>query len=122
MDERAGIYEFTLAPLLGETLLISDAVRVSIDASTGELCAWDASAFAMNHVPRGDLSPALTAEAAAKSLSAELESEAARLVLTETYGGDEALCWEFACSDGEGQRLFVFIDAKMGNERKIELA
>ena len=122
VDERAGIYEFTLAPLLGETLLISDAVRVSIDASTGELCAWDASAFAMNHVPRGDLSPALTAEAAAESLSAELESEAARLVLTETYGGDEALCWEFACSDGEGQRLFVFIDAKMGNERKIELA
>ena len=61
-------------------------------------------------------------ESAAAVVSSSLTIEDSRLVLTRSDGGDEALCWEFACTDGDGNPVYVFVDAEMGREVKIELA
>ena len=121
--ERAGGYDFTFAPLSAEgVLLLPDAVSLTVDAATGEVCAYDAAGYVMNHTDRGALAPEVDRDTAAARVNPALTIEAARLVLDETDGGNEALCWEFACSNGDGERVFVSVDAKMGRECKIALA
>ena len=121
--ERAGAYDFVLAPLSAEgALLLPDSVTVTVDAAGGEIAAVNAADYVMNHAERGALTPGLTAEAAAAALHPSLSVDSARLVLAETEGGEEALCWEYACLDGGVGRVYVYIDASSGDERKIELS
>ncbi len=108
----------SFAPVEDGVQLLTDTVSVGFGGD-GEICSVDASDYIMYNRER-DLSPELTAQEAAGRLSAGLTPLGYRLALLRTDGGGEALCWSFLCSDGEGGRVTVSIDAKSGGEVKIE--
>ncbi len=119
--EQPGAYAFTFAPVENGVLLLPDTISVSVDAATGEVCAYNAANYVLYHGSRAALEADVSQDEAAGAINSALTVDGARLVLTRSDGGDEALCWEFACSNGDGERLYVFVDAKMGREVKIEL-
>ena len=74
-------------------LLLPDSVFAVVDAATGEVCAYDAEEFILNHSERGELEPAIDASAASAALPQSLKplSRAPRAGSGE--GGVETLCW-----------------------------
>ncbi len=122
VSEQPGAFAFTFAPVENDILLLPDTISVTVDAATGEVCACSAANYILYHGEREALAPAVDEESAAAVVSSSLTIEDSRLVLTRSDGGDEALCWEFACTDGDGNPVYVFVDAEMGREVKIELA
>lgn len=122
LTEAAGGFKLVFVPLENGVLLLPDRVSLTVGAAAGEVCEYDAADYVMRHCERGGLVPALSREEAAAAVNPELSVEAARLALLSSDGGDETLCWEFNCLDGAGERVYVFVDAKMGREVKIELA
>lgn len=120
--ENPGACALTFAPVENGVLLLPDAVSVTLDAATGEVCAYNAANYILNHAQRELPDPAVDMESAAALINPELTIDSVQLVLTRSDGGDEALCWEFNCSDGDGEGVDVFVDAQMGREVKIELA
>ena len=121
-EERANAYAFTLAPVTGSgVLLLPDSVFAVVDAATGEVCAYDAEEFILNHSERGELVPAIDASAASAALPQSLKPLSARLALDAVEGGVETLCWLFSCEDAGGGGVNVFVDAKNGVQTKIEL-
>ena len=122
LTEAAGGFKLVFVPLENGVLLLPDRVSLTVGAAAGEVCEYDAADYVMRHCERGALAPELSREEAAAAVNPELSVEAARLALLSSDGGDETLCWEFNCLDGAGERVYVFVDAKMGREVKIELA
>ena len=119
--ERAGVYDITFVPEIDGVLLMPDAVDVSVDAATGEVCSYSARGYVMYHAPRTGLAPELDADAARAAVPDSLTVEGERLALTRSDGGEEALCWKFACKNAAGEGVNVFVDAKTGLQVKIEL-
>lgn len=117
-EESPNAYGFTFAAATDGVVSEQNTVRVTIDAASGAVCGYSVSADTQSV----DMEPAVSAEEAAKSLSSVLEPSTAELCLASVDGGNETLCWRFDCTDGEGTRVFVYIDAKMGTEYKIEAA
>lgn len=120
-SERSGSYVFTFAPETDGVILMPDTVEVTVDAATGEVCAYNAENYVMYHAARDSLVPSVGAETARQAVPESLTINDERLALTRSDGGDEALCWEFGCTNEAGEAVYVFVDAKTGLQAKIEL-
>ena len=120
-ENRGAGYAFTLAPVESGVLLLADTVSLTIDAATGEVCGYDAAEYIAHHSFRSFETP-IEQSAAASAVNPELTPNSAALVLTRSDGGDETLCWQFDCTDGDGRRVLVCVDAKSGREVKIDAA
>ena len=117
-EESPNAYSFTFASAADGVVTERDTVRVTVDSASGAVCGYSVSADAQGV----DMQPAISAEEAAQVISSKLEPGTAELCLASTDGGADTLCWRFACTDGEGTQVFVYIDAEMGTEFKIEAA
>jgi germination protein ypeB len=97
-----------------------DLVKVGIAMDNGEMVSFDATGYLMNHTVRTLPNAALSAEEAQAKLSPLLQAEGeTRLALVPGEGLDETLCYEFACTGEEGERVLVYIDVQTGYEEQI---
>ena len=118
--EDGGLAAFVFAGSADGVMYPADAVSVSIALDSGEVCAYDATEYILNHTERDLGEPAITAEQAAAALPGSLTALSSKLTAAVTEGGSERLCYVFACEAEDETPVTVYIDAKTGVQTKIE--
>ncbi len=118
--EDGGLAAFVFAGSADGVMYPADAVSVSIALDSGEVCAYDATEYILNHTERDLGEPAITAEQAAAALPGSLTALSSKLTAAVTEGGSERLCYVFACQAEDETPVTVYIDAKTGVQTKIE--
>lgn len=118
--EDGGLAAFVFAGSADGVMYPADAVSVSIALDSGEVCAYDATEYILNHTERDLGEPAITAEQAAAALHGSLTALSSKLTAAVTEGGSERLCYVFACEAEDETPVTVYIDAKTGVQTKIE--
>ena len=63
----------------------------------------------------------MSREEAAGQINGELVIESAQLAIIPSPGGEEVLCWEFLCSDGDEHKTLIYVNAVSGMQEKILL-
>ena len=118
--EDGGLAAFVFAGSVDGVMYPADAVSVSIALDSGEVCAYDATEYILNHTERDLGEPAITAEQAAAALPDSLTALSSKLMAALSEGGSERLCYVFACEAEDEMPVTVYIDAKTGVQTKIE--
>ena len=118
--EDGGLAAFVFAGSADGVMYPADTVSVSIALDSGEVCAYDATEYILNHTERDLGEPAITAEQAAAALPGSLTALSSKLTAAVTEGGSERLCYVFACEAEDETPVTVYIDAKTGVQTKIE--
>ena len=119
-SEDGGLAAFVFAGCADGVMYPADTVSVSIALDSGEVCAYDATEYILNHTERDLGEPAITAEQAAAALPGSLTALSSKLTAAVTEGGSERLCYVFACEAEDETPVTVYIDAKTGVQTKIE--
>ena len=103
----------------GSILCYPDLIKLTIALDNGEVLEAEASGYLVNHQQRMELTPSLSAQQAAASLSSLLSVENSRLAVIPTGGQKEVFCWEFSCTSQKGEQVLVYINAQTGAEEQI---
>ena len=98
-----------------------DLIKVTVALDTGKVIGLDARGFITNHYKRDNLTVTLTQEQAMQSVSPNLSVMDSRLCVIPSSGKNEFFCYEFHCSDKNGQEYLVYIDTQTGQENNILL-
>lgn len=102
-----------------DVICYSDLIKVSISLDTGKLVALDARPYLLSHKKREKPGDVIAVKEARKKLSSVLTAIDARLTYIPLDTGEEALCYEFHCKDGEGQEVLVYLDVYTSEQRDI---
>lgn len=105
----------------GDALLYPDLIKVTVALDNGQITGYDARGYLTNHCRREELTPSLSMEEAAGSVSGLLEIRQSQLCLIPSEGLHETLCWEFQCVSPENQNVLVYVNAATGAEEQILL-
>lgn len=119
--EDGGLASFVFAGSSGGVAYPADAVSISVALDSGEICSYDATEYILNHTDRDLGEPEITAEEAAAALPESLTASTPQLTAAVTEGGGERLCYVFACEADDGSTVTVYVDAKTGEQTKIEI-
>ena len=92
---------------------------LSVDMGNGEVCGFEALGYISSHRQREIPEAQVSEEEAAQAVPAELQVEDSRLAIIPNPGGEEVLCREFVCVNGEEQRYIIYVDAVSGEQEKI---
>lgn len=103
----------------GSILCYPDLIKLTIALDNGEVLEAETSGYLVNHHSRLELTPTLTAQQAAESLSSLLTVQNARLAVIPTGGQKEVFCWEFSCTSPKEEQVLVYINAQTGAEEQI---
>ena len=103
----------------GSILCYPDLIKLTVALDNGEVLEVEASGYLVSHQQRLELTPALTAEQAAQSLSQLLTVENSRLTVIPTSGENEVFCWEFFCTSPKEEQVLVYVNAQTGAEEQI---
>ena len=120
-SEDGGLAAFTFAGSENGVVYPADAVSISIALDDGSVCSYDATNYILNHTERDLGEPSISAEQAAEALPAELKAASPMLMAALTEGGGERLCYVFPCEAEDGSTVTVYVDAKTGEQTKIEI-
>lgn len=117
-----GICTVNFALKENETVYYSDLIKVSVDMESGDISAYNATGYIMNHRNRDIPSPALSAEEAARSLNNTLKHEKEpALTVIPLSNGKEVLCYEYKCTAENDEQFLIYINANTGLEENIYL-
>lgn len=116
---QGGLLTVNYAYAQGAVLCYPDLVKVTVSLDTGEVTAFEAEGYLMNHTPRDLPAPSLPAEEARALLSPALTVLSHRTALIPTAGQYEVLCREFTCRGEDGRHVLVYLNAETGREEKI---
>ena len=94
---------------------------ISMAADDGQVYAYDASKHLGHHGEHPSAENVVGEDTARKALTSELEVKSSSLCYAETDGGGERLCYDFECTEPDGQPLHVFVDAKTGSQFRIKI-
>ena len=97
----------------------SDLIKVSVALDNGEIVAYNATGYLMNHIARSMPEAQISMEKAKNVLSPRLTVENERLACIPTSGANEIFCYEFTCSSDNGDRVLVYINTVSGLEEQI---
>ncbi len=106
-----GVCVVNFAFIDGKTICYTDLIKVGIAMDTGEMVLFEASGYISNHTDRAFPTPVHTLEEARELISAKLTVNRTQLALIPTNSKGEERCYEFACSNENGEEILVFINA-----------
>ena len=118
---QGGVLTVNFAYVQDDVTCYPDLIKVAVAMDKGEVCGFEAMGYISCHGERELPAAQLSAEEAAAKLPGEMEREHKGLALIPTAGGEERLCHEFICSDGEDRRFIVYVNALSGEQEKILL-
>lgn len=98
-----------------------DLIKVGVNLETGDIASFDAKGYIMNHTERNLSSDILSRADAQKSVSGLLTVLDSKRAVIPTKSKGEKDCWEFHCTDKDGNEVLVYIDTKTGYEDDILL-
>ncbi len=114
-----GVLTVNFAYTNGGVVYYPDLIKVSIAMDSGEVCGFEAMGYIASHSERSLPTAAVSAEEAASEVPEALTVEHSRLALIPTSGGEERLCHEFVCVNGDEQRYIIYVNAESGKQEKI---
>ncbi len=100
-------------------LYYTDLVKVSVALDDGEVLAFDARGYIMNHTIRSFGDPTLTVSEAADIMSKFLTRQGWRLCVIPTSYQQEMLTYEFRAKGRNSENLLIYINADTGVEENI---
>ena len=97
-----------------------DLVKVGIAMDNGDMVAFDATGYIMNHTARDLPATSVTEEEARAKLSPNLTVESeGRLAVIPSEGLREITCYEFNCTGDDGEQVLVYVNIETGLEEQI---
>lgn len=102
-----------------EVTCYTDLIKVDVSMEDGEILAFDARGYLVNHQERTFTGPQLTEEQAREKLSPSLTVNSSKLALIPTQGQNEVFVYEFNCTGTAGDQVLVYINANTGAEEQI---
>lgn len=96
-----------------------DLIKVGVSLADGRVVSMDARDYLLNHIRRQPPEPRISQSAAAEVPAETLTVKSARRAVIPTPGGYEEYCYEFLCTDGDGQDVLVYVDTETGQEDDI---
>ena len=103
----------------GQITCYTDLIKVDVSMENGDILAFDARGYLVNHKERTFTGPQLTEQQAREKLSPSLTVESAKLALIPTQGQNEVFVYEFKCVGTAGDDVLVYINANTGTEEQI---
>ncbi len=107
-----------LAPIINDTIIYPDLIKVKVSMSNGDLLGWEANSYLQNHTQRQISEPAITQEQAQQNISSRLNVQNTQLALIPKEWGEEVLTYEFYTTYNDNIYL-VYINAENGIEENI---
>lgn len=96
-----------------------DSVMISMAADDGQVYAYDASKHLKYHGEHPSAEGIVSEAEARNALTDSLQVKSGSMCYAETDGGGQRLCYDFECTDPDGETLRVLVDAKTGRQYKI---
>lgn len=96
-----------------------DLIKVSVAMDSGEVCGFEALGYISSHGDRSLPEVKVSEEEAAAKVPDSLTVEHSRLAVIPTAGGEEKLCREFVCVNGDEQQYIIYVNALSGEQEKI---
>lgn len=104
------------------TTYYADLIKVSVSLDTGEVVAFDAEGYLMNHTKRSFSEDRVPESDCRKAVSSALQIADVSSAVIPLRNGKEKLCYEYHCSDKKrGQEVLIYIDKETGKEEDIML-
>lgn len=116
-----GIMTVNFAYEEGGVICYTDLIKIDVSMENGQIMAYDARGYLMNHKTRALPEPRITESEARRSLSDTLDVENSRLALIPTTGQNEVLAYEFTATGSGGDHVLTYINAQTGAEEQILL-
>ncbi len=96
-----------------------DLIKVSVAMDNGDIVGMEARGYVMSHRSRTLPRPTISEADGRAVVSDRLTIQSENLALIPTSGENEVLCREYVCTDGQGSRLIVYVNAQTGQEENI---
>lgn len=96
-----------------------DSVMISMAADDGQVYSYDASKHLRNHGAHPSTEGVVDESTARAALTEALEVNSSSMCYAETDGWGQRLCYDFGCTDPDGQPLHVLVDANTGKQFRI---
>lgn len=101
-------------------IVYPDLIQVGVARDNGKVCYMMAAGYLSNHRAGRDLNATISESEAAGAASTDLTRQSAgQLCIIPSPGQNEVLCYEFACTDGQGEKYLVYVNAKNKNVENI---
>lgn len=99
----------------------ADLIKVSVALDSGEVTAFDATGYLVNHCQREKCKTNVTEDKAIEKISPNLSVIGTKSAVIPLDTGKEAHCYEFHCKDKNGSEALIYIDKETGEERDVLL-
>ncbi|HEY8389874.1 MAG TPA: germination protein YpeB [Clostridia bacterium] len=107
-----------LAPVINDTIIYPDLIKVKVSLTDGNLLGWEANAYLQNHIQRELAQPQISQEQAQQNISNRLKVNNVQLALIPKDWGEEVLAYEFYATHNDNIYI-VYINAQTGEEENI---
>ncbi len=97
----------------------TDLIKVSVAMDNGEILAYDARGFLVNHENRSYSDDRISVLDAQEKVSPMLEVLSRQLAVIPSDSTEELLCYEFKCQAEDGTHVLVYVNAYTGKEEQI---
>lgn len=106
----------------GGVTYYTDLIKVSVALDNGEITAFDATGYLVNHTKRTVPDKTkYTLESAQKFLNGDLTVLSCKKVFIPTEWESEIYVYEYRCKSEESQEMLVYLDPQSGEEQDILL-
>ena len=117
MAEGNNVTSFNFASVTDGIICYSDLIKVNVCNERGTVSGIEASAYALNHIPRTISKAKIGLSEAKVKVEDEIEVETSRIALIP-YGSQEKLAYEFT-GVKNGETYYIYVDAVSGKELEI---
>lgn len=101
-----------------KTLIYPDQIKLKIALDNGDITGIESQSYLTAHHNRDIPKVNISVNQAKSKVNKRLKIRNIRLTLIPMEASKEVLCYEFYC-DYNGEKYFVYIDAKNGSEERI---
>ena len=99
-------------------IVYPDLIKVKVNTENGDIVAYDALGYFMNHCQRDIPQDTISKDEAQNTVLGTLDVVDSDLCYIPSEGGDETLCWEFECLQ-QGEKYLVYVNALDGIQERI---
>ncbi|MBQ1270961.1 MAG: germination protein YpeB [Clostridia bacterium] len=99
--------------------LYPDLIKITVALDNGEILGMEARGYVMCHTDRSLEPPLFSVEEGGLRISPDLTIESNRLALIPTSGENEVLCYEYVCTNENGEHIIIYVNALTGQEENI---
>ncbi|MBQ5813944.1 MAG: germination protein YpeB, partial [Clostridia bacterium] len=96
-----------------------DLIKITVALDNGEILGMEARGYVMCHTDRSLEPPLFSIEEGGMKISSDLSIESKRLALIPTSGENEVLCYEYVCTNENGDHIIVYVNTLTGQEENI---